>query len=1522
MARKLNKTVVGVLTLVGIVVIAGSGFVLIKSLPARDPARYAADAAKLEEEEDFERAKMTYQRAFTKDPDRNPEYLVGAARCALGEGKIGEALSFIQGAQVADPSLKSAAVLATDLQLELAELFGSTKRWKDVLDAAQKIRDVDDQSARAHYAIGAACLRLITENESYREKAEAALKRALEIDPMNVDAARLLSGYYLDRARTVEQKGRHSEAKPYRAQADQVLAATLQKCEAAGDPEQLADMKLLLTETEIKKNTRDSDGRLTGVRMLEELAVTAPDTAECYLKLGQYHASGAPGADPQEAVTYLEKTIEIDPGEGRAYLLLGQVYPRLAKQLRDKGKTDEAKAMDARVASLYERGLEAIAYSKHFRALRGNMYRAELTHRLGKIDLARAAAATGDEREAALVQAESRIDLLKDEQGSDSVMVLLARAELLNARGDFIEAVKVAEEADRRAGAAGVFEVKLLLGELYSRRREWGAARDALEAALLKNRTNRKVYWLLGDVYLRLNMPTEAIKLLKPDFTPLREILDQDPTVVRLCVSAYQQMKQFELAEAESERLVTLGGDPRQAVLRKATLQILEGQHKEAEKIIQELLKEDPVSSAAVRAALFLYQSTRQLEKARALVASLVSRYPDNREYRRLDFFLKREGSGEMTDEEAEQFYESEKDEFVRALSLFNWYASHDHLKKAVSHLDAAEAARPDNPAVIDRQFVVAVRMKDFDRAERYAGRLAKLNQDGTDGKIVYGRLAAAKGDTDRAITLMREGLGRYPTYSMGHTYLGEIYAGAGRMGEARTSLLRALELDPTNGLANRLMAQMAVQDGDEQAEEQYLRAAARVMPNDSWVRSELQILDERKDPQTGIASREKRREQDPSDVKNLIRLARLYKLTEQYDQAEEAYRAALEAARTDEDIDELRVAREFAWFYASPERQQPDKGEAILNAFLSAGEERVDKARISMLLAGFYEYQDRVAMAERHVRTAVTFDDSVEILIGAGEFFARTNRLADALDFYQRAMKASPGDHRAIHARIVSLLLALRDLENAHTEVDNFLHDYPDDPQGLVFLGTYNLMGGDIEEAERAFRTQLEKHPESAVAHWQLGRLYALKGQWQRAIDVLRQAKTFSPNGFNYRHRVTLANALIEAGKGNDAVIELRTILDEHPDQIEVALSLIDVYLRIKPPRYADAEHLIRTHMRRDPKDESWPLQLAKVGERSGNWDEAIEGYEIAARISRYRPAIVESFFTVLKRAGRADEVIQLAEKTLSERALAAMPQALATLGWAYRQSGRKDDALAAYDRALSATASRFGVHAAILQEMISAFGADVVQARMAASGATDVAKQKSMLQMLYLSRKLDQAESAARKLLKEASSDADRVFAHLGLAALLSETNRLDESKAQYEAALRINDANTIALNNLAFMLSEDLDRPSEALPYAERAAKLRPRNADILDTFGWILSRLGRVGEAETRLLQAVDIDRHKAAAMVHLGITYQKRGDKTEAVRWLKAARDEINSRPKQAGTASPTGPDRYLPMIEEALKGLE
>ena len=93
---------------------------------------------------------------------------------------------------------------------------------------------------------------------------------------------------------------------------------------------------------------------------------------------------------------------------------------------------------------------------------------------------------------------------------------------------------------------------------------------------------------------------------------------------------------------------------------------------------------------------------------------------------------------------------------------------------------------------------------------------------------------------------------------------------------------------------------------------------------------------------------------------------------------------------------------------------------------------------------------------------------------------------------------------------------------------------------------------------------------------------------------------------------------------------------------------------------------------------------------------------------------------------------------------------------------------------------------------------------------------------------------------------------------------------------------------MNNLAWVLAEDLDRPDEALPLAERAVELVPRSGENLDTLGWIHYRRGNYEQAAALLRDATTRLPKNGAVHYHLGLAYAKLGRREDAASALRRA----------------------------------
>ncbi|WP_052101336.1 tetratricopeptide repeat protein [Novilysobacter arseniciresistens] len=126
---------------------------------------------------------------------------------------------------------------------------------------------------------------------------------------------------------------------------------------------------------------------------------------------------------------------------------------------------------------------------------------------------------------------------------------------------------------------------------------------------------------------------------------------------------------------------------------------------------------------------------------------------------------------------------------------------------------------------------------------------------------------------------------------------------------------------------------------------------------------------------------------------------------------------------------------------------------------------------------------------------------------------------------------------------------------------------------------------------------------------------------------------------------------------------------------------------------------------------------------------------------------------------------------------------------------------------------------------------------------------------------------------------------------ARALSWERRDDIARA--EADLRrilvIEPESVAALNALGYTLADRTDRYQEALELINRARAAEPDNAAIIDSYGWVLYRLGRAEEALVELRRAFALQKD-AEIGAHLGEVLWVLGQREEARRYFEQARE--------------------------------
>jgi Tfp pilus assembly protein PilF len=133
--------------------------------------------------------------------------------------------------------------------------------------------------------------------------------------------------------------------------------------------------------------------------------------------------------------------------------------------------------------------------------------------------------------------------------------------------------------------------------------------------------------------------------------------------------------------------------------------------------------------------------------------------------------------------------------------------------------------------------------------------------------------------------------------------------------------------------------------------------------------------------------------------------------------------------------------------------------------------------------------------------------------------------------------------------------------------------------------------------------------------------------------------------------------------------------------------------------------------------------------------------------------------------------------------------------------------------------------------------------------------------------------------------------VDAWVQLGILYDQRGSTDSSEANYRRALLLEPDNALALNNLAYSLSQRRIQLDQARAMAWRAVQSEPQNAAYADTYAWVLYQLGEYQDARFY------IERGNATHFEHLGDILWALGDTVGAASaWRQAlTRDPSRTR---------------------------
>ena len=495
------------------------------------------------------------------------------------------------------------------------------------------------------------------------------------------------------------------------------------------------------------------------------------------------------------------------------------------------------------------------------------------------------------------------------------------------------------------------------------------------------------------------------------------------------------------------------------------------------------------------------------------------------------------------------------------------------------------------------------------------------------------------------------------------------------------------------------------------------------------------------------------------------------------------------------------------------------------------------------------------------------------------GQIALATGRAEEGFKELEAASELDAGQYQADLA-IIAAHLRRNEIDKAMEAVKALENKQPKNPLTFQMYGLVQLAKRDVPAARRSFEKALDLQPNYLPAAYYLG---ILDIGDKRPDDARKRYETMiAKDDKNDQLYLALADLQTRSGADPKAIGEtLQRAVSANPQSVPARLSLIEFHLRNKDSKAAlTAAQGAVAAMPSDPRI----LEAGGVAlEAAGETQQAIETYSKLAALQPQSPQPLlrlAALYARQKETNKAIDALRRAQK-LAPSARDLVP----LFAQVYLASNLPDEALKEA-RALQKSDPKFAGGYSLEGDILAA------QRKFAPA-------EKAYREALKLEPKADgvairlhktladggkaaEAEAFARSWIAENPRNVT-VRLYLGERELAAKNYKA--ASAQYQAVVATEPNNAVALNNLAWIGGE-LGDP-KAVGYAERAVKLAPNSAPVLDTYGMLLVKSGDAKRGIDYLKRASELEPRRFDVRINYAKALSQTGQKDLARRELEA-----------------------------------
>jgi len=693
-----------------------------------------------------------------------------------------------------------------------------------------------------------------------------------------------------------------------------------------------------------------------------------------------------------------------------------------------------------------------------------------------------------------------------------------------------------------------------------------------------------------------------------------------------------------------------------------------------------------------------------------------------------------------------------------------------------------------------------------------------------------------AKKDYSRAILEFQNASKAMPKDAEPYYKMGLAYLAVRDFNGAASMFHKATQLNPKHVQAQLKLAEIMAATRDKKMVEDASNRLETILANapDNAEASDTLAVAEWKlgQPEDAQKRLEDTLQKTPGHLQASMTLARMKLVQKDLAGAEEVLKRAVASAP-----DSPQAALALGQLYSIS--KQPEKAEAEIRRAL-----QLDPKNASALagLGAIEAAGHRTDEAEETYKRLSALPDK-EYKHMHAVFLFQSGRRDLALAELLKLAQADPDD-RAARSRLLAAYVTMGKMTEAQALLDAALKKNSKDTDALFQRAELSLRSGKADDAEKDLKQVIHFKPDLPQVHFALAQVYQAKGareaQWQELNETLRL------NRFMVAARVILARSFISANQAKSALL----LLDQTPDEQKALLAIV--------------------------VERNWALYATE------NIKEMREILGRALKVNRHPDLLIQD--AVLKmhdkdyQGARIDADEMLVQNSQDVRAARLIAESYLAEKEPTKAMKRLSELAEGHPKS------------APFQELFGEYllsNGKLVEARKAfeAAKAADAGMMQADLALAVIDQREQHLDAARQHLTAVLAVDPKNVRALLLLGDVAQQAGDRDESIKQYRAVLNIDSSNIFALNNLAYTLA--LDKPDEALGYAQHAVELAPDSPNVEDTIGWVYYRKGIYDSAVNYLKMAVAKEPTPRREF-HLGMSYIKAGNRELGQTTLRAA----------------------------------